>query len=250
MRPARQTLLLVTMALLLVMGTVAVTASTNHSEVSQITNELARLEPYIRYNADGAAPFQVFDADAARRDGFSEPVVQLAAEMVAYQNELYANATASASSEAAVVSVDKYPRVKEFFDMATANTKEGVPLVEGTEASPPACGNWTYPVPNYSPPWGGFSSSNPGQALINMGFHKTASYACGGGSCSNVDYTRARGYQGPYGYCSSPRFRDHGRVWSATTGGIQYGEPNPEILGYSWPYWNWGAYVQWWHSNF
>jgi len=30
---------------------------------------------------------------------------------------------------------------------------------------------------------------------------------------------------------------------------IQYGEPNPEIASYSWPYWNWGAYVSWWHSS-
>lgn len=35
-----------------------------------------------------------------------------------------------------------------------------------------------------------------------------------------------------------------------TTGWALYGEPNPEVLGNSWPYWSWGNYVQWWHSTY
>lgn len=120
-------------------------------------------------------------------------------------------------------------------------------------ADPTPCGNKDYPVPNYTPSWLPFSGyPNPGQTLINWGFHKTAGYACGQDplvTC-DYDYTRGRSYSGPYGVCSSPRFRDQGIVVSSTSFNIQYGEPNPEILSYSWPYWNWGVYVQWWHNNY
>lgn len=87
-------------------------------------------------------------------------------------------------------------------------------------------------------------------SLESMGFHKTAGYACGANTeykCA-TDYTRPRDYNGPYGHCDSPRFRDQGQVVS---GGkrIQFGEPNPEIFSYQWPYWNWGSYVKWCHDN-
>ena len=120
-------------------------------------------------------------------------------------------------------------------------------------AEPTPCGNKDNPVLNYTPSWLLFSGyPNPGQTPINRGFHKTAGYACVQDplvTC-DYDYTRDRSYSGPYGVCSPPRFRDQGIVVSSTSFNIQYGEPNPEILSYTWPYWNWGLYVQWWYTNY
>ena len=77
------------------------------------------------------------------------------------------------------------------------------------------------------------------------------SYACGAlYNCAN-DYTRDRSYysnQGT-GYCQYQRFRDQAIITGAYSAKIQYGEPNPEVTLYLWPYWNWGNYVQWWHNN-
>jgi len=225
-------------------------------DIDEITEQLSQLESYIQY-ASREDVFQVFDAEAALADGFSKEVVLLAQEMVAYQNELSRAATDETVDDITRLNVtaEEYPRLANFFELASQQVKleEEAHGTASAMKNPPACGNWSYPVPNYSPSRYWYSSSDPEQTLLNWGFHHTANYACGGGyspgSCAE-DYTRGTGYDGPYGYCSSPRFRDHGRVASSTSFNIQYGEPNPEVFSYLWPYWNWGAYVRWWHGNF
>lgn len=226
------------------------------SDIDQITEQLSKLEPYIQY-VSREDKFQVFDAEAALEDGFSKEVVLLAQEMVAYQNEL-AKAAASKGVEDITqlnVTTEEYPRLTKFFQLASqqVEARKAPGAVSPMQQNCPACGNWDCPVPDYSPPRYGYSSSDPEQTLLNWGFHHTANYACGGGyspgSCAE-DYTRGRDYYGPYGHCSGIRFRDHGRVTGSTSFNIQYGEPNPEVFSYWWPYWNWGAYVRWWHSNF
>ena len=99
--------------------------------------------------------------------------------------------------------------------------------------------------------------TDPAGTLISWGFHRTAWYACGQlppYDCPN-DFTRDRGYYGPYGYCWSPCFRDQGRTAAGSSYfTIQYGEPNPEVYKGSWPswwpYWYWDAYVLWWHLTY
>ena len=146
----------------------------------------------------------------------------------------------------------RFPRLSNFF-LEMKNKGSAPKSQNSITADPPACGNWDYPVPNYTPsrvPFSGYS--NPSQTLINWGFHKTAGYGCGQDpfvTCDN-DYTRGRSYTGDYGTCSSPRFRDQGIVSSTSSFNIQYGEPNPEILSYLWPYWNWGVYVKYWHDTY
>jgi hypothetical protein len=219
-----------------------------------VTAALQKLEPYVHAFEQDGISLQELEAEAALMNGFSEEVVFLAQEMVNYQNELALTVNIGEISDISQTEVllDNYPRLKSFFDLATAQSKETVSPNSEAEplSSPHPCGNYAYPVPNYTPPWGGASSPNPRHALLSQGFNHTQSYACGGGNCSEWDFTRGRDYWGPYGYCSYPRFRDHGIIQSSTAYGIQLGEPNPEIFHYSWPYWNWGTYVLWWHNNF
>ena len=107
------------------------------------------------------------------------------------------------------------------------------------------CGNQHNPVPN-SPPTRYYYTGN-GTAYFNTyGYHTTAGYA--GGNYYGTDYTKGRAYTSSYGTCSSPRFRNHGIVANANSYSIQFGEPNPEVLSYWWPYWSWASYVSWWHS--
>jgi hypothetical protein len=245
--------ILLLIALMLVIQVTPVSAHTPDQfppgDVNRIVTDLSLLEPYVHYVKVKGVQIQVLDTEAALAAGFSGEVILLANEMVAYQNDLMM----TESKKSHPPKAEKYPKVKQFFDLATSNLKssENVPkgLAVAAAAIPP-CGNWSYPVPNYTPAWSSYTASNPANRLISIGFHNTAGYACGYANCSTADFTRGRSYAGPYGTCSSPRFRDHGRVTGSTSYSIQYGEPNPEVLAYSWPYWNWGSYVQWWHANY
>jgi len=149
--------------------------------------------------------------------------------------------------------VENYSHLKQFFDLANQNLRSAessTPDVSKITARVNPCGDWTHPVPNYTPARTDYTSSTPETTLIGLGFHHTEPYACGYGNCSTTEFTRGRSYTGPYGTCRAPRFRDQGRITGTTTYDIQSGEPNSEILSYRWPYWNWGSYVQWWHNNY
>jgi hypothetical protein len=217
--------------------------------VDQIVADLSLLEPYVHYIKDKGIQIQVLNTEAALAAGFSNDVILLASEMVSYQNDL----VMAVSKKANPPKAENYSKLKQFFDLANQNltSKESsTPDSAVTAAAVNACGDWSHPVPNYDPAWNTYTASNPETRLIDIGFHHTASYACGYNNCSTDDFTRGRSYTGPYGTCSSPRFRDHGHILGNTSYGIQYGEPNPEIHSYTWPYWNWGAYVKWWHDTY
>lgn len=222
------------------------------SDVDQINQELAALEPYVHFANDGTS---TLDARSARQDGFSEHTISLAEEIVAFHNELVEIEAASGvhDVERIKISLERYPRLREFFELAsqesTAEKSSNGPSPLGVHA----CGTFSNPVPDYTPPRYTFGPyADPEGTLLSWGFHHTAWYACGQlppYDCPN-DFTRGRGYYGPYGYCSSPRFRDQGRTDGSPYFTIQYGEPNPEIYSYSWPYWYWDAYVFWWHQTY
>jgi len=227
------------------------------SDLDQIDAQLAALEPYVHFASDGAS---AFDAQSARRDGFSEDIVLLAEEIVAFQNEMAEIAAASDvdSVERIAISLEQYPRLRQLFELASQRPKAERSLNGAGGVQPlgvHACGTYSNPVPNYNPPWYTYGPySDPEGTLLSWGFHHTAWYACGQVppyDCPN-DFTRGRGYYGPYGYCSSPRFRDQGRTDGSAYFYIQFGEPNPEVYEGSWPswwpYWYWDAYVLWWHQ--
>lgn len=215
----------------------------------EINEQLSRLEPYVKYTQGSV--FQAFNSKAALRDGFSKDVVLLAQEIVDHQNELVRAIENKKIEdlEQLRLKIEKYPRLKRHLELATeyaiqtGETKSW----ESLRQNPPACGNWSYPVPNYTPTRYIYYSSDPEHTFSIWGFHHTAWYVPGS---NEFDYTEGRGYDGPYGYCSGPRFRNHGIVEGSTRFSVQWGEPNPEILGYVWPYWNWGVYVEWWHDNY
>jgi hypothetical protein len=216
-------------------------------DLYQTVQQLHAVAPFVKIADDKTSEF---DADAAKQAGFSDQIIQLAEETVAFQNAWVARAKAGQEGSP---SVEDYPLLKEFFNKATENApKQSSANSLNIMQTPPPCGDWTYPVPNFSPGRTDFQSSDPAGTLVSFGFHVTAGYACGGSFSSSCtgDYTRGRLYNGPYGTCATPRFRDHGRVVDSDTYNIQLGEPNPEILSYTWPYWNWGSYVQWWHDNY
>lgn len=214
----------------------------------ELTRKLSNLEPYVRDVTDNGIRRQIFDAPAALKNGFSEDTVSLAQEMIDSQNEILKAASAgSKNAITAPLDASKYPKLAVFFDMASQQH-----TIKSTGTLEP-CGNWDHPVPNYKPQETNYLCSRCGRELANKGFHSTAGYACGEFSgdldCWKDDFTRGRGYSGPYGYCDTPRFRDHAHLWTGSYT-IQEGEPNPEIATYAWPYWNWGLYVRWWHTTF
>lgn len=220
-----------------------------------LTAELVELDPFISIRYVNQVPLQEFDYEGAKQAGFSPESLELALEIVAYQNEYRLSVVSgNVMDDISIHTLNpaKFPNLAIYLSENSniAAEQDSQNLIT---ADPTPCGIKDYPVPNYTPSWFPFSGyPNPGQTLINWGFHKTAGYACGQDplvTC-DYDYTRGRSYSGPYGVCSSPRFRDQGIVVSSTSFNIQYGEPNPEILSYSWPYWNWGVYVQWWHNNY
>jgi hypothetical protein len=224
----------------------------------QITTELSQLGNYIRDIDINGVRQQEFNEEVALRDGFSKETIAIAKDMIMYQNDIsliVANEEVTDITKISVI-LDKYPSMQAFFVQASQQLKdkETNESLETLEAVDP-CGDWDHPVPDYTPSRTTYSGLSDGrQWLITQGFHATAGYACGGDPfvpCEH-DFTRGRSYNGPYGTCSTPRFRDQGSTDSNDLhiARIQYGEPNPEVLSYSWLYWNWGAYVLWWHDNF
>lgn len=249
----KQLILLVVFALSLLMST-SVSAQTVIGNQT-ITGQLMELESFVSTRRIGQVDFQELDYDRAIKAGFSSSTLDLAAEMIAFQNEYKLSITNGETFDDISLhspTLTKYPLITKFFN--EINGKENqIEIQNLITAAPTACGNWDYPVPNYTPYRANFYGySNPRQTLINWGYHLTAGYACGQDPfvlCSN-DYTWGRSYSGPYGSCSSPRFRNQGNVVSSNVFSIQYGEPNPEVLSYSWPYWNWGVYVRYWHATY
>ncbi|MDN5366523.1 MAG: hypothetical protein PWP44_1729 [Thermacetogenium sp.] len=233
---------------------------TEYGSDDKVTQDLARLEPYVQYTYSNGIRLQTFDTNTALEEGFSKDVVLLAQEMVAFQNDMAKMAFARGIKDVTQlnISLQKYPRVANFFAQMTQqfeSSKNNTTLNPSSlDSDPHPCGTYDHPVPSYTPTWYTTSSNNPEQELLNKGYHRTASYACEQGCTNNngdwVDFTKGRSYTGPYGTCSSPRFRNHGRIQNSSLYAEQFGEPNPEIFSYVWPYWNWGAYVRWWHNNF
>lgn len=228
-----------------------------------LVQQLMALEPYVQVSIHEGITVQTLDDESAIEAGFGEAAIRLARQMIDYQNALMRAAHNQTDASSVVVAVEDFPEVKAFFDLMNSRATPVVPPASTSgdagnafaQAEPEAivvnaCGDWDHPVPSSTPMRYHYSSSSPASTLLNQGFHRTSSYACGFNNCSNYDFTKGRSYNGPYGTCSSPRFRDQGYITGSTQYWKQFGEPNPEILSYVWPYWNWGAYVMWWHGRY
>jgi len=230
------------------------------SELAVINEGLKDLTPYVT----GAPGEQSCDSAAALDAGLDPAVVALGVEIVASQNEFM---TSGQTDVTGWQSKKAHPAIDHLNDVATAAAAGGTEVIGGAEAqvapsggvvvqSVPGvspCGEYAHPIPSFTPTR---VSQSPGYSIEsffrNLGFHETLGYACGSTTykCAS-DWTRGRSYfTTTYGTCSSPRFRDQGYETGTPTGWIQYGEPNPEVTTYTWPYWNWGSYVRWWHSNY
>lgn len=247
--------LLVSVATTIIRPVYATANATQDVELSleQVVQKLFELEPYVTYAEVNGVKQQVLNSTEASKNGFPDDVIILAEEMILYQNDLakYAAENDNTDVSKLPVSVTKYPNLERFFEVASEQLRNRVDE-KSVLASVNPCGDWNTPIPDYTPGRISFTRSNPRTTLVNWGFHATAGYACGADplvSCAN-DYTRGTSYTSSYGTCGSPRFRDQGNVTGATSFWIQYGEPNPEIHSYSWPYWNWGVYVRWWHQTY
>lgn len=258
-------------AVMVAVGTTTVTihadGPNDGSSRDDLNRELSLVESYVSYSDTGGYPIQTFDAEAALEAGISRATVDLVAEMVAYQNEMASQAFRLGVTNITLVNVNlsDYPRVKAYLEgPAVAVSTPVPPLSQGgvggqssdrggnprVPAGAHPCGNRDYPVPDFGPKRFGYSSDNPRAFFRANGYHLTLPYARGRDTKSR-DYTLGRSYHGPYGECSSPRFRNHGIINTSGDGySIQYGEPNPEVLDYWWPYFGWPSYVRWWHETY
>jgi len=249
-------MLLVSVATAVIRPVYATANATQDVELSleQVVQKLLGLEPYVTYTEINGIKQQVLNSAKASKDGFPDDVLFLAEEMILYQNDYLKYATENDATDVSKtqISMDRYPRLERFFELASEHLKNGVDK-ETVMRSVNPCGDWNNPIPGFTPSWISFTHSNPRTMLANLGFHRTLGYACGNWlqwPCEN-DFTRGRAYTSSYGTCDSPRFRDHARVNHGETGfSIQYGECNPEVHSYSWPYWNWPAYCRWWHQTY
>jgi hypothetical protein len=221
-----------------------------------VAQELMKLEPYVTTSTVDGVQIQVLDTQRASKNGFSQETLDLAAEMVSYQNDLAKTASKSGIKDITKMAVDsnKYQKVDKFFKDQSAKLKnkkvsaQNFAVAAASSVNP--CGDWNTPIPNYTPGKTWYNSSNGRSTLLNMGFHYTYFYAGQDGN----NYTKWASYDSGYGHCNYPYFRWEGIVGfkNGVAGfAIQATEPNPEVLDvYPWPYWNWGTYVAWWHSTY
>lgn len=228
--------------------------SAKQQRVLEQAEALQSLESFVEY---GPGFTVSLDVDSARAAGFTEEILNLAQEMAVAQNEMLfgMREKKQRSVEGMGVDLPERKNLKQFLDTITAVEEvrsKGylTPKFEAAIAGSHPCGNYAYPVPNATLAWfsmGLYTSRTAAASrLVQIGFHKTAGYV------GTNDYTRGRSYSSIYGFCSSPRFRDHGLVNYVARGydaRVQYGECNPEVFSYGWPYWNWPSYCRWYHAT-
>lgn len=217
----------------------------------EIARNIRSLAPYVATVQENNISLQTFDAKGARDNGFSTDMVFLVQEIIQFQNGMM-TALSSGNKNVMAEPLDaaKYPRLVAFFKIKPYVRPFGV--TDGERIEP--CGDYSYPVPDRRPDRWEAYSFNPEQTLFDMGFHRTAGYACRDYvevDCDH-DFTSGTWNNGPYGYCESPRFRMHGATDEKrpTWYSIHGAEPNPELHSYVWPYYDWGNYVYWWHQKF
>lgn len=227
-------------------GNLAAGLEARQQRLTTLSQQLLLLEPYVTVEPDHTV---TLDVEAARNAGFSEEVLQLAQEMADAQNEAVERLL-SKKDESLTIDVAGRENLEHFLGLAQeANDALARGYLPPAKAgSTNACGTFDNPVPKVAGPrysQGLFKTRADAAAkLVGLGFHSTAWYV------NTPDYTRGRSYVSTWGTCSSPRFRDQGTIntnGSKYEAKIQYGECNPEVFSYSWPYWNWGAYCAWWH---
>lgn len=204
-----------------------------------------------------------FDAEAARRQGFSAEAIQLAQEEVAYSNEVL-NQLEATSEGAATLRITgdievggSYPLFEAFTAAVAELEAAGGEVDVGTELTEQGlipglsewyCGYIGRSRPSSAAPWRSYTFANPAAKLRSLGYHSTPGLVGGG-------WTRPRTYKS--WLCGWKTYRDHAYILRTTTlreqnyaGYTPRGEPNPEIYRSGpWPYSTWPAYVYWWHSR-
>ena len=136
---------------ILVLTVASPTTVESASQVDQIDRALMDLTPFVRFANDGIA---VFDMRSAIQAGFSESVILLAEEMVAFHNDLVKASSLEGVTDvrAIPVALEQYPRLREFFERAS---REAHSRQESNNGPVPlgvhACGTYSNPVPNYTP---------------------------------------------------------------------------------------------------
>lgn len=228
--------------------------------VTELNRKLRAVSPYVRMNADST---ESINRTGALRAGHSPALVALATELIAYQNALLRRARQIRyHGSLPSVALAEYPLVRNLFDVATAAAIREIRTTQPGRAERTAlnlvahpCGDWLNPLPTANP---ARTLQGPYRdvkvALRKSGYHPTAGYACGRSSLviCRGDYTRDHRFTSRAGVCGGKRFRDQASPSSTLRGyaRVQFGEPNPELASYSWPYWSWGAYVIWWHITY
>jgi len=268
-----------TMMGLLFAASEASAASPSHSEITEINTQLPSPEAELgRVSAamdalgtyvSGDPGSQVLDSAAATAAGISLDMIALGEETVMSQN---AHVVALREHKCEPDIASRYPRVAQLNELASdvqdarkrsrTSTLEPAPNVPqgggvsiNTVPGVSPCGEYAHPIPVNAPARVRYNLTSSIETWFgNQGYHPTAAYACGasilGGYNCDTDWTKGTSYTtSTYGTCSAPRFRNQGVETAANSGWVQYGEPNPEVDAYVWPYWNWSAYVSWWHQN-
>lgn len=206
-----------------------------------------------------------FDAEMARRYGFSERVIKLGEQVAAATNDLIVQARAmqEVGKQAQVtefaIDAERYPELQRFWAEAARFTQVNVSITDQSDIfveevkplgvpgiSHIVCGYYSNPKPSTNGPWTTHRNiSNPEATLRSWGYHPTPGLVGGG-------WTRPQTYQ-PL-FCGWNTFRDHAYISAPWTireqnyTGEPGGEPNPEIyLSGPWPYPDWPLYVIWWH---
>lgn len=226
-------------------------------DFAALSTDLLQMEAFF---SGGSGQPVIFDAEAARSQGFPPESIALAEELAAHTNALISAAEANlkegASADVVASSVDlsSFPKVSAYFALATENEQNGGEVEPAgwcnsalTDAAC-SCGHWSYPRPTTAAPWKDLTSSNPANTLRSWGYHETPGWAGGG-------WTRPQTYYSSR--CGNNTFRDHAYTVSSTkfreqnySGYTPRGEPNPEFWASGpWPYGAWPSYVQWWHST-
>jgi hypothetical protein len=211
-------------------GRAAFTSRTFDAETAdQLEALLAQVEPFVYIDDQGMQRIRMQDA---RDAGVSGEALGLGHRMIALNNRIL---HAAQRDEQLDLTPADYAFIEPLFLKQALSQTDPC----GTRQSPAPCPPWVESRQYFN------TEQEARNHLLAQGFHQTVGYATGGPA--GRDFTRVvAGHP-----CGGSSFRTHaiirrdGQCWTYST---QTPEPNPEVLGYIWPRFNWVGYVRWWHA--
>ena len=215
-----------------------------------VANSLDVVAPYITINDKKIVKLDVKEAKA---NGVSKEDIKIAKEYMRIQNKMIQNIHDNPKNNMKVDDAQK-DKFKQYHEKTrNVGTENDVSnshylnfILPTADASHNSCQTSNHPGATHTTT-GSYSSRTAAINALASGYNQVPDYATLNEPDDFADWVVAYN-------CFDGVFRDQtivyqsGSVWKHSNHDNP-SEPNPEVLAYTWPTWNWAWYVEDWHNN-